>query len=278
MDIPVIEQAKIQARVLVPLIRALQAELGEERANAIVRGALGDLYRSYGEKWWRARGSGDLGSNMAAAFDRFAAGGALDFEVLRQAPDAYEVNVTGCRYAQFFKQLGAPELGFLLACSPDFPMAEGYGAGVRLKRTQTIMQGASHCDFRYALLPLSIKGVLLVDGKVVLVKNPRNEWELPGGRADPGETHAQVLIREFNEELSIEVAVSTSVDSYVFEVIPGREVNIVTYGCKLVGNFEPRVSDEHSEHCLWPVDRLSEIPLPDGYRRSVEKWANGARA
>jgi 8-oxo-dGTP pyrophosphatase MutT (NUDIX family) len=119
---------------------------------------------------------------------------------------------------------------------------------------------------------------LVIDGKVVLVKNPRGEWELPGGRADAGETHAQALVREFNEELSIEVAVSRSIDSYVFEVIPGREVSIVTYGCKLAGTFEPRLSDEHSAHCLWPVDRLSEIPLPEGYRRSVEKWANGAQA
>ena len=53
MDIPLIEQVKIQAQVLVPLVKALQAELGEERANALVRKALGDLYRSYGEKWWR---------------------------------------------------------------------------------------------------------------------------------------------------------------------------------------------------------------------------------
>ncbi len=50
MDIPLIEQVKIQAQVLVPLVKALQAELGEERANAIVRKALGDLYRKYGEK------------------------------------------------------------------------------------------------------------------------------------------------------------------------------------------------------------------------------------
>jgi hypothetical protein len=45
MDIPLIEQVKIQAQVLVPLVKALQAELGEEPANAIVRKALGDLYR-----------------------------------------------------------------------------------------------------------------------------------------------------------------------------------------------------------------------------------------
>jgi hypothetical protein len=53
MGIPVIEQTKIQAQILVPLVKALQAELGEERANALVRRALGDIYRRYGEEFWR---------------------------------------------------------------------------------------------------------------------------------------------------------------------------------------------------------------------------------
>ena len=149
MDIPVIEQVKIQARLLVPLVKTLQAELGEERANTIIRKALGDMFRELGEKWWQAQRAPNLGANMAAAFERFAAGGALDYDVLKQSPDAYEVNVTGCRYAQFYKELGVPELGFLLVCSLDFPMAEGFGSDVELTRTQTIMQGATHCDFRY---------------------------------------------------------------------------------------------------------------------------------
>ena len=149
MDIPLIEQVKIQAQVLVPLVKALQAELGEERANAIVRKTLGDLYRKYGEKWWRTQGARNLGEKMASAFNMFAAGNALDYEVVKQAPDAFEVNVTGCRYAKFYEEIGAPELGFLLTCSADFSMTEGFGTGVQLTRTQTIMQGASHCDFRY---------------------------------------------------------------------------------------------------------------------------------
>ncbi|HWA38119.1 MAG TPA: L-2-amino-thiazoline-4-carboxylic acid hydrolase [Burkholderiales bacterium] len=153
MDIPFLERVKIQAQVLVPLVKALQKELGEERANAIVRASLGDLYREMGEKWWRSRGSEDLGANMAAAFDRYAAGDALDYDVIRQTPEAYEINVTRCKYAEFYKALGIPELGFLLACGADFPMAEGFGSGVELKRTQTLMQGASHCDFRYASEP-----------------------------------------------------------------------------------------------------------------------------
>lgn len=72
---------------------------------------------------------------MASAFDMFAAG----------------VDVTECHYAKFYKQMGAPELGFLLVCSADFPMTEGFGKDVQLTRTQTIMQGASHRDFRYVL-------------------------------------------------------------------------------------------------------------------------------
>ena len=148
MDIPLIERARIHARLLVPLVKALKAELGEQRANAIVRKALGEQFRSFGETWWRAQAGADLGQKMASAFDGFAAGDALDYDVVRQAPDAFDVNVTGCRFAQFYKELGVPELGFLLVCSGDFDTVEGYGE-VQLTRTQTIMQGASHCDFKY---------------------------------------------------------------------------------------------------------------------------------
>jgi hypothetical protein len=149
MSIPIIEQAKIQARVLVPLIKALQAELGEERANAIVRKALGDMYRMLSEKWWRAQGGSNLGDIVASAWERYAAGDALDYHVIEQSSDVFDMNITGCRYAQFYKELGEPELGFLLACGADFPVAEGFSPDITLTRTQTIMQGASHCDFRY---------------------------------------------------------------------------------------------------------------------------------
>ena len=123
--------------------------------------------------------------------------------------------------------------------------------------------------------PTSIKGVLLVGGKVVLVRNSRDEWELPGGRLENGEDHAQALVREFAEELSLSIRVDAPIDSYLFEVIPGRQVFIVTYGCSLVGDFQPKISAEHTEHCLWPVDRLSKINLPAGYRNSIETWAKG---
>jgi len=151
MRVPLIEQVKIQAQVLVPLVRTLQAELGEERANALVRKSLGELYRQFGEAWWRAQGASKFDEKLGTAFVGFAAGDALDYEVVKKTTDAFEVNVTGCRYARFYEEIGAPELGFLLVCSADFSFAEGFGGSVQLTRTQTIMQGADHCDFRYKL-------------------------------------------------------------------------------------------------------------------------------
>jgi L-2-amino-thiazoline-4-carboxylic acid hydrolase len=152
VSIPVIQQAKIQAQVLIPLVKALQAELGEERANGLVRRVLGDLYRRYGEEFWRTKNEENLGKAVASAFATYAREDALDYRVIEQSQDAYEFDVTGCRYAEFYKELGEPELGFLLVCSSDFATAEGFGPDIKLTRTQTIMQGASHCDFRYKRL------------------------------------------------------------------------------------------------------------------------------
>lgn len=126
--------------------------------------------------------------------------------------------------------------------------------------------------------PVSIKGVLFVDGKVVLVRNGRNEWELPGGRVDPGETQEQTLVREFREELAIEVEPLALLDSYEFEVIPSKNVFIVTYGCRLRGEFRPVLSTEHTEFGLHALTNLGHIPLPAGYLRSIHSWSKHAQS
>ena len=45
-----------------------------------------------------------------------------------------------------------------------------------------------------------IKGVVIHDGRVLLLLNERGEWDLPGGRPDPGEDHRTALRREVREE------------------------------------------------------------------------------
>ncbi|MCO8310308.1 NUDIX hydrolase [Pseudomonas mandelii] len=121
------------------------------------------------------------------------------------------------------------------------------------------------------MFPVSIKGVLRSPkGLVVLMLNERDEWELPGGRIELGETAPQCLAREIVEELDVVVAVGEPLDSYLFEVIPGKHVFISTYRCELLGGFVPTISHEHKEIGLFDPAQLP-ANLPKGYRDSIGK-------
>jgi hypothetical protein len=91
----------------------------------------------------------NLGKVVASAFSTYARDDALQYTVIEKSHDSFQFDVTRYRYAEFYKELGEPELGFLLVCTAEFATAAGFDQDVKLSRTQTIMQGANHCDFRY---------------------------------------------------------------------------------------------------------------------------------
>ena len=123
---------------------------------------------------------------------------------------------------------------------------------------------------------ISIKGVLIEDGSVVLLENERGEWELPGGRPEPGEDPAACLAREFAEELGAAISVGLIVDCWNYEVLPGRHVMIVTYAVARNDRGALRISDEHRRLGWFVVDKLDELNLPEGYRRSIRAVAANA--
>ena len=124
------------------------------------------------------------------------------------------------------------------------------------------------------MYPVSIKGVLLTpDHKVVLLLNEREEWELPGGRIESGESPTACLVREIQEELNLEVSIGAPVDTYLFEVIPQKHVFIATYRCTLIGPFTPAVSHEHKRIGTFSLHALP-VNLPKGYRDSILSACN----
>jgi hypothetical protein len=76
---------------------------------------------------------------------------ALEIEVIEQGEQAFFFNVTCCRYAELYEKLGLTELGVILSCARDFALIKGFNPKITLIRTQTIMEGAAVCDFRYTL-------------------------------------------------------------------------------------------------------------------------------
>jgi 8-oxo-dGTP pyrophosphatase MutT (NUDIX family) len=123
------------------------------------------------------------------------------------------------------------------------------------------------------LFPVSVKAVLFEAERVVLLENERREWELPGGRLETGENPVCCLVREVAEELGADVAVETILDSWVYEVLPGREVLIVTYGVRRLDRREMRVSGEHRRIGLFGLGELGGLPMAEGYRASIRSWA-----
>lgn len=124
--------------------------------------------------------------------------------------------------------------------------------------------------------PVSVKGVILLDGKVVLLGNERNEWELPGGKLEVGEAPEDCLAREIEEELGLRATVEGLVDCWVYAITPEVEVLIVTYGCRVAPDGRPRISGEHKAFGLFDPSDLSGLNLPRGYARSIQRWRRGA--
>jgi hypothetical protein len=151
-SIPLLDQVKIQAQVLVPVLRAFRERLGEERANEIALDALRTWSRAlFLEIGQRTQGTPRERWEAAVAASVPRLVGALDVHMRKQEPDALEFDVTGCRYADFFRALGEPELGAVLLCESDDHMAAIAESDVALTRTQTIMKGGAYCDFRYRM-------------------------------------------------------------------------------------------------------------------------------
>jgi 8-oxo-dGTP pyrophosphatase MutT (NUDIX family) len=124
--------------------------------------------------------------------------------------------------------------------------------------------------------PVSIKGVVAQDGRVLLLKNDRAEWELPGGRIELGETPEQCVAREIAEETGWPVDIGPILDSWMYPV-EGRHVFVVTYGCVPVGVTPPVLSDEHQDVGLFTPAEVPGLNIPAGYKRSIATWFDRMR-
>jgi hypothetical protein len=147
-----LQRREIEARIVGPLIRAFAAEFGEARTLEIVRTIIAELARTSGADIARTLGEQGLEA-FAETLDRWKEGGALELDVLEQSARRLSFNVTRCRYAELYRALGLADIGTSLSCQRDFALVEGFNPAISLVRTQTIMEGAPFCDFRFRIDP-----------------------------------------------------------------------------------------------------------------------------
>lgn len=146
--IGVLARREVEARVLAPVIERLARRFGREPVVQAVREAVVDIARRQGGELAAAMG-GDGSDEFLQSLEYWTQGDALRIEVIEHDGEKLHFDVKRCRYAEMYRALGIPELGEVFSCNRDFALVAGFNGKAELTRTQTIMQGAAYCDFRY---------------------------------------------------------------------------------------------------------------------------------
>ena len=103
------------------------------------------------------------------------------------------------------------------------------------------MNSTKHISTYY---PVSIKGVIFKDGKVILLKNDR-------------------------EELGFTVSVQQLLDVWQYEIFSDVVVLIVTYLCSPADTLDFQISNEHKQGAWFDLCDVGKINMPYGYKLSI---------
>src|SRR5581483_5626419 len=122
--------------------------------------------------------------------------------------------------------------------------------------------------------PVSVKGVVCYEGNVVLLKNERDEWELPGGKLEVTETPETCVVREIKEELGLVATAGPLLDAWVYHIFEGRDVLILTYGCYPKPFASITRSPEHKAVGVFSFEEVASLRMPEGYKKSIQTWAD----
>lgn len=150
-ELPMLERRRIEAQILKHVYETLKSSHGVEVAQQTV----GDAVKASSIEQAQGMAAAVNGNTSMQTFvdrqSQWTASGALEIEVLEQSDDVYRFDVKRCRYSEMYREMGLGDIGHLLSCQRDGTFCEGYDTRLKLTRTQTIMQGATHCDFSYRL-------------------------------------------------------------------------------------------------------------------------------
>lgn len=152
MQSPIFRQRAVEAKILRHVHEALLASHGRAVAEATIAAAVRAASLEQAAEIAdeaRAEGREPSMETFQEIYERWSRGGALEIEVIEKGPDKLDFDVTRCRYAEMYREMGLGDIGHLLSCQRDGTFCEGYDPRIKMERAQTIMGGADRCTFRY---------------------------------------------------------------------------------------------------------------------------------
>ncbi|MBP2231216.1 hypothetical protein J2847_004528 [Azospirillum agricola] len=154
----ILERRRIEAEILKPVYEEMATRLGETVAQEILGAAITKAALAAASSFAASEPNGTSLQSFADLQPLWTKDDALRLDVKRQDATHFDYNVTRCRYAEMYREMGLGSIGHLLSCNRDAAFCVGYDPRITMERTQTIMQGADHCDFRYRFEPKDGQG------------------------------------------------------------------------------------------------------------------------
>ncbi len=149
-ELPVLLKRRLQAQVIGPIHAEMVAQLGAEKANDILDAAIRKAAIAEGREFaGKAPGGVTSMADFIKLYELWTKDGALEVEVLEASATTFNFDVTRCKYAETYKELGLGSIGHLMSCNRDGTFCQGYDPKITLERKHTIMGGAPRCTFRY---------------------------------------------------------------------------------------------------------------------------------
>ena len=150
-DLPILLRRRIEARILAHVHAVLTERSGREEADAVVGETCSRSAIEQGREFAARLDHPPTLEDFAAIMPLWTREDALEIEEIAAEEGRLDFDVTRCRYAEMYREMGLGSIGHLLSCNRDGDFCTGYNPDMELTRTQTIMGGASRCDFRYRM-------------------------------------------------------------------------------------------------------------------------------
>jgi fumarate reductase iron-sulfur subunit len=149
MEITQKKLREIQAPMVSALIFGFAEEIGYEKAMKIAGNVISKDAMVAGKKMAQEYEGNTLVELAEIVKEVWANDGAIEIKMIKEAEDELSFDVTYCGYAQMYEKMGIKDMGYTLSCIRDFSFLKGFNPRIQLTRTQTIMEGAEYCDFRF---------------------------------------------------------------------------------------------------------------------------------
>ena len=148
-EIPTLTKRTLQAQVIGPIFAEMVEQIGEQQATAILDAAIRKAAIAEGRYFAEKAGRQTSMADFIKLYENWTSDGALEMKVLAVSDTVFDFDITRCKYAETYKEMGLGKIGHLLSCNRDGTFCHGYDPNITLERKQTIMEGAPCCTFRY---------------------------------------------------------------------------------------------------------------------------------